>query len=667
MSSQLPGTVGIGKHYLERGGRPFLPVGAHVVPVEGPDWPWRVGASSFEQYFEAMAAAGLDAARIDLLWAAIEPSPGEYDEQHLKALDQVLEAAHRHGILLHPTLFIGGEVGDAYWDVPWRDGRHPHRDRSMRALQVAHAEMLARRWRAHPAILAWDLTDEPPLWLFRDTDDEDARAWTREISRAIRAADPDHLVTVGTAGQDIAWGPFRADIIADDIGFACVHPYPIYEEELYPDGLLSTRMTHAAAFETSLAAGAGKPVMVHEYGASSAQFDPESIGRYDRLLAWSAFGRGAIGFFAWCWTDAEPDAYRRAPYVRQPHETQFGVTDHEGRLRPRGRVLGELAREVRALDLTNYAANGPAPADAAIVVPHEYVHPYDQAAYGLEGGGPYVPAETAWSPHREIGPLARAWLNAFVLAARSGLSASFPREGLNDRWPDVPLMLLPSPLTSTSSSHLHVRTSFWARATYRFQRGGTIYLSCSADAAIPQMDEIAGCRVADRAPADRPVLFRFVQRWGPFGVGDELELPVAQDGVDLQRRGVRLRLSDARVVAEDVGGDPAIVIADRGGGHAVTCAYPVESLLSHAPDAHGPADRSFGLYRGLADLAGIRPIVDHPDVTAGHLVGPMGGLIVATNHGPSDVDVELHLPNDIVQHLSIDAYGFAVRTYDLIP
>ena len=140
-------------------------------------------------------------------------------------------------------------------------------------------------------------------------------------------------------------------------------------------------MTHAAAFETALAAGAGRPVMVHEYGASSAQFDPELVAAYDRLLAWSGFGRGAIGSLAWCWTDAEPAAYGRAPYVRQPHETQFGVTDRRGNLRPRGRVLGELAATIRAVgdELDALAGDGPQAA-AAIPVPHEYVVPYDPAA-----------------------------------------------------------------------------------------------------------------------------------------------------------------------------------------------------------------------------------------------------------------------------------------------
>src|SRR6185436_1283634 len=108
-----------------------------------------------------------------------------------------------------------------------------------------------------------------------------------------------------------------------------------------------------------------------------------SIGAYDRLLSWSSLGRGAIGYFAWCWTDAEPSAYGRVPYVRKPHETQFGVTDWEGNLRPRGRVLKELATTVGSLDLDRYASRGPAPEPAAIVVPHEYVRPYDERSYGL--------------------------------------------------------------------------------------------------------------------------------------------------------------------------------------------------------------------------------------------------------------------------------------------
>jgi hypothetical protein len=642
----------MGPHYLRDGERGVVPVGVHFVPPSGPDWPWRAGVEVFERAFAQMAGLGLDSVRIDVLWSAVEPEPGRYDEAHLRALDEVLEAARRHGLRLHPVLFIGGEVGDAVWDPAWRDGRHPHADAELRRLQAEHAGMLARRWAHDPAVLAWDLTDEPPSWLFKDTDDDAARAWTAEIAGAIRDAGAIQPVTIGTASQEIDQGAFRADVVAAELDFACVHPYPIYSPELYPDALLSARMTRAGAFETALAAGAGRPVMVHEYGASSTQFAPEAIAAYDRVLAWSSLGRGAIGFYPWCWTDAEPAAYVRAPYVRMPHETQFGLTDHTGAPRPRAHVLRDLAATLRHLDLDRYAGLGPV-TDAAIPVPHEYVRPYDPASYGLGDApaGPYVPAETAWSPERDVKPLVRGWLNAFVLAARAGISAAFPRESLSGEWPAAGLLLLPAPLTTTTCSLWHVRTSFWQRAQAFLDAGGTVYLSCCADSAIPEMSDLAGCRIADRTSLRDGYVLRFVEPWGGFAPGDELPLPGARGataGVDLDgllTRGARLECGDARVIATLPGGEPALVVADRGAGQVVTCALPVELLLAREPDAHGPDDASWRLYAGLADLrrgryAGAR----HPDLTSGELRGPDGGTLVVTNHSGASVRAALHLP-----------------------
>ncbi len=639
------GLVRRGRHFLVSDGRPVIPVGAHVVPPEGPDWPWRVGPESFDRAFAEMKRLGLNTARFDVLWAAVEPRPGQYDETHLRVLDEILAAARRHGIWLHPALFVGGEVGDAFWDVPWREDRNPHADPGMVESQAAHARLLANRWRGDPALLAWDLTDEPPCWLFPATTDQDARAWTSALTSAIRDVDS-HLITIGVSGQEVGWGPFRADVVSGFLDVTCVHPYPIYQERLYPDSLLAPRMTLAGAFETALAAGAGRPVMLHEYGASSAQFDPELIAAYDRLLSWSSLGRGAIGFLAWCWTDAEPAAYGHAPYVRQPHETQFGLTDYQGRLRPRGKVLAELAATVSALDVDGLAGFGPAPPVLAIPVPHEYVRPYDPAAFGLgeAPAGPYVPAERSWQPERDVAPLVRACENAFVLAATAGLAAEFPRERLDGAWPDVPVLALPAPLASTSSTLLHIRTSFWRGAGAFFGRGGVLYLSCSADAAVPDLEALAGCRLADRAPAGRPAVLRFVAPWGPFRTGDELRLP-AGDGT-LATRGVRLTLAGGKVVAVDADGGPALVVAASGRGRMVTCAYPVELLLAQVADAPGPADLSWGLYRGIADLAPLKGHlgVDRPGVAVGSLRGPRGGASVLTNHWPAAVEVTVRLP-----------------------
>jgi endo-1,4-beta-mannosidase len=635
-----------GSHFLRADGHAVVPVGVHYVPASGPDWPWRTGAEEFERAFAAMAAAGLTSVRIDLLWAAVEPAAGHYGKAHLQVLDCILDAARRQGLTLHPTLFVGGEVGDAYWDLPWAGDANPHTDPELLLRQAAQAAMLGRRWAGRPELIAWDLTDEPPFWVHRGTTtDAGARLWIRTLTEALRTADPGHLITVGTASQEVDHGPFRADITAAELDFCCVHPYPIYSPELYPDSLLSPRMTHAAAFETALARGAGRAVMVHEYGASSTQFDPDRIGAYDRLSTWSSFGRGAIGFYAWCWTDADPGAYPHAPYVRMPHETQFGLTTHDGQARPRLDSISELARGLHAVDLDGLASNGPEP-DAAILVPYEYVHPYDPAAFGLQHApaGPYRPAEPAWNADRDVKPLIRGWLNAYVLAAQAGLAAEFPRERLDGAWPGSRLVLAPAPLTSTTSSLLHLRSSIWDRVGDLHAGGGLLYLSCSAETAIPNLERFGGARIADRLPLTQPRVIRITAPFGPLSPGDELLVPAGPSG-DLHLQGVLLDPTDAEVIAVDDRGHPVITLARRGPGATVICAYPIELLIANHPwDRYATALSQ--LYAGAAQIAGAEPIAgaEHRGLTNGNLTGPDGGVLVVTNHEGTPVAAPLRLP-----------------------
>src|SRR5262249_42600312 len=284
---------------------------------------------------------------------------------------------------------------------------------------------------------------------------------------------------------------------------------------------------------------------------------------------------------------AEPAAYARAPYVRQPHETQFGVTDWHGSLRPRGHVLAELAATVPLLRLEELASHGPVPPRAAMLVPHEFVHPFDPAAFGLgQRSGPYRPVDAVRQSARDPAPLVRAWLNGFVLAARAGMTVAFERERLDHAWPEVSLLLLPAPLASTSDSLQHVRASYWQGASEFFGRGGTLYLSCSADVAIPGMRDLAGCRIADRAPGQGSGVLRFVTSWGPYRPGQELTLPHG-DG-SLASRGVRLDSEGAEVVAVDAQGEPALVMCRRGPGPARPWGLPPGG----APARRAPGPRA---------------------------------------------------------------------------
>src|SRR4029077_299977 len=98
---------------------------------------------------------------------------------------------------------------------------------------------------------------------------------------------------------------------AQEVDFLSVHPFTLYAPDLFPDPLLSARGTYGAAFEIALSQGAGRAVMIHAMGASTAQFSPDRIAAYDRALMYSGLAAGSIGVDLWCYTDAAPEQFHK--------------------------------------------------------------------------------------------------------------------------------------------------------------------------------------------------------------------------------------------------------------------------------------------------------------------------------------------------------------------
>ncbi len=631
--------VRLSHHYFVRGGKAFIPLGAHWVPARAAlQWPQEWNPAEVETDFQRMKELGFNTVRLDLFWGWFEPRPGDFNPQAFEQLDALIKLAGKYQIYLQPTLFVGGEVGDAFWDVPWRNGRHPHGDPEMLRLQTNHAAELARRYRNESAILAWDLGDEPPYWIVRQsTTDAMAINWMRLVAGAMRRYDPNHLVTVGTDVQDIGHGPFRPDNIRDEVDLFNVHPYPIYNAALFPDALLSERTTYAAAFQTALSGGAGKPVMIQEIGASSAQYAPERIALYERANFYSALAAGANGFLSWCYTDAAPETYARVPYLRAPHETQFGLTAWDGKPRPRA---VEFQRFGRVLEQMNLDGVAPAPADAAIVVPHEWSMPAgDYAKFGLSGPGsvPYVsavepPSEGADSSEGAAA-LAASWLATYIGARRAGLKPAFPREYAD--WQSYPMVLLPSPVSGGGSNLSHVHTTFWREAEKYVDRGGVLYASLSGEASIPEMTALFGARIADRVPAEELQL-RIVAPFGNLKPGETLRYRVAGSGP--RSWGVVLENHGGKIIATDQEGRPALILYTRGKGQALVCAYPIEAYVSAVPMAYEGEEQTHRIYRALWETSAVRPLfsTDQPSVEISGLAGGSRGYAVLVNHSPRE-------------------------------
>ncbi|MGE5223505.1 MAG: beta-galactosidase, partial [Omnitrophica WOR_2 bacterium] len=563
--------------YFLRDGEPFIPVGAHWVPARAAlQWPYQWDPQSIEADFAKMHDLGFNTVRFDLFWAWFEPRPGDYNPEAFEQLNFLISLAHRYEIYLHPTLFIGGEVGEAFWDVPWRNGRHPHADPEMLRLQTDHAAEFARRYCGESAILAWDLTDEPPFWIVSgQTTDAMAINWTRLISGALKRYDPTHVLCVGTSMQDLEGGPFRPDNLAGEVDFFTAHPYSIYMAGLFPDPMLSERGTYCGAFQTLLSSSAGRPVMIHELGASSAQYSPERIAAFDRATLYSSLAAGANGFLLWCYTDAAPETFRRVPYLRAPHETQFGLTTWDRQDRPSGIELRKFSQVAAQMDLDGIE---PEPAQAAVIVPHEWAKPHgDFSRFGLSGpevipyvstqdGGALTSGVSPWSAgssrNGELNQwLEGAWLSALILARRAGLKVSYPRE--YSAWQKTPLLFVPSPLTSTESNPVHVHTCFWEEVRTYVQAGGCVYASLCADNAIPEMSDLFGARAADHVPVE-DVELKIVAALGDLQPGETFRFRRA--GGTNKHWPATLDLDGGQVIAVDQDDRPALVAHTYGAG-----------------------------------------------------------------------------------------------------
>ena len=638
-TGRLP-DVHLDGQYFVRNGKRFVPVGAHWVPAKAAmQWPVQWDPKDIEADFVKMHELGYSIVRFDMLWAWFEPRPGDYNPVAFQQLDYLVSLAHKYQIYLHPSLFIGGEVGEAYWDVPWRHGRHPHADPEMLRLETNLAAEFGRHYANESAIIAWDLTDEPPFWIVANqTTDAMAVNWTRLIADGIRQHDKLHPIVVGTSGEEITHGPFRADVIAPFVNLFSVHPFTLYAPDLFPDALLSARGTYGAAFEIALSQGAGHPVMIHEMGASTAQFSPERVAAYDRAQIYSGLGAGSIGIDLWCYTDASPEQFHKVPYLRTPQETGWGMTTWDRQNKPLADEFKKISQVVSQLDLTGVS---PAPAEIGIVIPDEWAKVHgDFSHFGLSGPEvtPYVSiADADAVPGRPQPDASGAnhWLmgsalSSFILARQVGLKVDFPREYAD--WTKRPMLFMPSPITSTGDAFLaHVHSDFYEKARKYVESGGFLYASVAADSAVPEMSSLFGVRLVDRAVSSELTL-RFIVPFGDFKVGDTLHYAVP--AATPESWGAILEVSTGKIIAVDQDGRPALVSNTVGLGKTLLSAYPIEHYLANVPAAFDRPEETHRIYAAFRDWAGVKPAfhTDLPAVEATALTGDHRGYLIVVNH-----------------------------------
>mgnify|MGYP001812321455 FL=1 len=305
-------------------------VKAHHLPCNG------------REMVEKEAELGFNFVRHLTQWRSIEPRQGEYDEDYLDALEERFDWYHEHGIRVmidmhvdlygpavggngHPEWatvsegsrlpfdtgqmwwlnYISGAVVQAYgnfWDY---EGEHAW-------LQDAYYRLwqkVATRFRDHPAVLAYDLMNEPfdSLSFGDDFETRELAPFYQRLINAIREVDPDTWIMYQPRILATDWGygsylpPLNDPRDGDSRLAYAPHLYPFFSHEGSYDRLglarrHDIRMLYQWSEERASELDEHRvPLLIGEFGMPGKPFSKEMI-EFSTHMA-DAMGAG------WTWWD----------------------------------------------------------------------------------------------------------------------------------------------------------------------------------------------------------------------------------------------------------------------------------------------------------------------------------------------------------------------------
>jgi endo-1,4-beta-mannosidase len=556
---------------------------------------------------EVLARHGLNVTRSFFFLPDFMPDPYTIDQCCVDRYARFLDLSSEVGIATIPT-FVVGHMSGENWDVSWRGGRDLYADGWMLARQAWFARSMAERFRDHPAVAGWLLSNEMPLY-GGATGHEYGRSWAELLTQAVRAGGARQPVSTG----DGAWGVevsghdngFRLRDLRETVDFFGPHVYPTSSDPV--------RQNLAAAFSCELC-HFDRPVVLEEFGVTSAFTSDAHAGEYYRQVLHNSLLAGATGWVAWNNTDF--DLAGEDPYRHHPFELRFGITRVDGT--PKA-PLRELQRFRHLLGAIGFDRCRRTPTETALVVP----------SY-LDAGYPFFPSE-------ERAVIRDVTFQGYIAAREAGLAPALWREV--DTAPSARLVLVPSAMALLGPT--------WSRLEELARGGATVYASFFSGAGgvhrglwCPDVDALFGVEhqlrygLVERVDESR-VTWTVERGFGDLAAGAELAFMAA--GSEHGRSMLPVRAVDAEVLACDGRGRPALVERRVGDGAIVLSTYPIEYFAASRPNVN--PEHSQRLYRALAARAGLGWTVRsrRPDVLVDTIADERGRLLawlVSQSEGP---------------------------------
>jgi endo-1,4-beta-mannosidase len=593
---------------------------------------------------DVMKEHGMTLTRSFFYWPDFMPTPDRLDEELCERFRDFLDAHEERGMTSIPT-FLVGHMSGQNWDPAWRGDRDLFEDVWLVAQQAWYVRELTARFADHPAVVAWLLTNEVPIygdWKSRGNGvlrAESVQSWAQILINAVRAGGGYHPVSIG----DGAWGVeitgtdngFRVRDSAGLVDFLGPHVYRMETDQL--------RQHLSAAFVCELLDFNQQPVVMEEFGVTSDYTSDENAAHYYRHTLHHSLLAGATGWITWNNTDYD-DLYAQAPYSHHPFELHFGLIDKHGNAKPAAREVQKFAALLEHIDLARCVRPD---TRIALVVPSylENQYPFtaqDDTLSIVENlRQAYVAAREADLPVklvREADGL--LWQPAHIREILRGVAAGGVQYG---RIATEPLALAPGELDPRAvgpglpkdaalyliPSVKQLTAPTWRELRALAEQGATVYLSYFVGAHKnqrgpwwPDLDETFGVKkllrygLVNRIEDER-VTFEFERRFGSIVAGERMEFAVA--GNENSRAFLPVEASGAEVVARDGRGRPALLEHRTGAGRLVLCTYPIEHMAALTMGVN--PEPTWRLYAALAEVAGVTPevSVNDPRVIVGEM------------------------------------------------
>ena len=267
--------------------------------------PWSLFGNSFDESiiaddFKLIKDTGLNTVRVfipyeDFGKANVKP-------EKLNILKLLLDTAANQNLKVVLTLF------DFYGDYSMLDW----------TLNRKHIVTIVSTFKDHPAILAWDIKNEPNLD-FESRGQDNVIAWLETMIDQVTSVDKQHPVTIGWSDAE------SAPILKDKVDFVSFHYYEDIEKlgETYSN--IKTVISN-------------KPIVVTEFGLSSYRgvWNPfgnsESHQAEYHKVAQEQFKNLNIPYMSWTlydFTEIPIEVVGRLPW-RQNAQKHFGFIDKNG-------------------------------------------------------------------------------------------------------------------------------------------------------------------------------------------------------------------------------------------------------------------------------------------------------------------------------------------------